>query len=42
MTSRFFIANRENKVESSRPIVAQVAPVKPIIFNGLTKVTRES
>ena len=32
MTSRFFIANRENKVESSRPIMAQVAPIKPIIF----------
>lgn len=30
MTSRFFIANRENLVETSRPVKAQIATVTPI------------
>lgn len=30
LTSRFFIANRENSVKSSRPLQARVAKVIPI------------
>ena len=32
MTSRFFIADRKNVVESSRPVVATVAQVNAITF----------
>lgn len=32
MTSRFFIADRENALDSSRPLCVSVAELKPIIL----------
>lgn len=34
MTSRFFIPERENALDSSRPLCVSVAELKPIIFTG--------